>query len=107
MEYKITLIYFYAKWCWVKSSYLWAKVYGKLVRIEMSKSKLPYNISRVHKQWANDYIIKNAATLITITSLKIYLEGIDNQRKLSESGVRHLLKNVLKYSNKSAHKLWK
>ena len=83
------------------------KYMDKLERIEMSKYKLPYNISRVHKQWANDYIIKNAATLITITSLKNYPDGIDNQRKLLESGVRHLLKNVLKYSNKSAHKLWK
>ena len=84
-----------------------SKYLEKLERIEKSKSKFPYNISGDHIKWAKDYLIENATTPITIMSLKTYLDHIDYLRKLSKSGIRHLLKNVLKYSYKSAHKLSK
>ena len=84
-----------------------SKFIDKLNRVEIFKSKLPYKITNNHIEYTREYLINNFAKLITIASLKTYLDTINNLQKLSKSGVRHLLKNVLKYSYKSAHGLSK
>ena len=70
-----------------------SKFIERLRRREIIKSKLPYNISNYHIEYTRDY-------LITVGSLKTFLDEQRNLRKLSKSGVRHLLKNELKFSYK-------
>ena len=60
-----------------------SKFIERLRRKEIIKSKLPYNISNDHIEYARDYLIKNATNLITVGSLKTFLDEQRNLRKLS------------------------
>lgn len=68
-------------------------------------SILPYKITDRHLTYAKSYLVKNSANRVTVALLHEHLNSINELPKLSKSGVYYLLKKVLKFSHKKAHKI--
>ena len=67
--------------------------------------KLPYKITSDHIIRAKEYLDKNWAAKITIQLLRNYLNRREDLENLSTTGVYYLLRRILKYSYKKAHRL--
>ena len=81
------------------------KFWDKLKEKESIKSKLRYKVTIQHINKANEFLMKNYFSKITLESLRNHLNDWDNLAKLSKSGVYYLLNWVLKYSYTRAHLL--
>ena len=70
-----------------------------------NKSKLPFCIQTSHISVARKYVEVNIWRKITIAGLKSYLDDECPGKQLSKTGVHYLMKQVLGYSYKRAHKI--
>ena len=77
----------------------------KLEKIIKNKSKPPFCIQTSHISAARKYVEVNIWRKITIAGLKSYLDGECPGKQLSKTGVHYLMKQVLGYSYKRAHKI--
>ena len=77
-----------------------------LMKIQ-ADNKMPYKLTSTHISRAKEYLAYNWTTKVTLQSLKNHLNNWEDLEKLSMAGVYFLLKKILKFSYKKAHKLSK
>ena len=70
-----------------------------------NQQRLPYKITEVHIQRAKAYMQQHSTSKITVESLHKYLKDAWSESELSKSGTLFLMKKILRYSYKRAHKL--
>ena len=74
-----------------------------LMKIQ-ADNKMPYKLTSTYISRAKEYLADNWTTKVTLQSLKNHLNNWEDLEKLSMAGVYFLLKKILKFSYKKAHK---
>ena len=79
------------------------RVKSNLIKIQ-ADNKLPYKLTSTHISRTKEYLADNWATKVTLQSLKNHLNNWEDLEKLSMVGIYFLLKKILKFPYKKAHK---